>query len=247
MERKYQKPPIVEVVCEFRFIPSEPWDLTVPGLVYGRMRKNFPIRRQVRKTEMLEVRDAAEIRPEIRIQDWMRFLREDEKAFVQIGPDLIAVNHLEPYPTWEGFEPIVHQCFEEYSDTTKPKGVRRIGLRYINRIELASEQIELEDYFLIYPHVGPDLPQQFPVCIAGIEVPYQDGRDTLRLQLTSAEPKAPGNVAFLLDLDYFLARAEALEITSALEWVSDAHKVVQGAFEACLTDRLRKEFEPIEE
>lgn len=37
-EIKYGNPPIVEVVAEFRFIPSEPWDLTVPGLVYDHLR-----------------------------------------------------------------------------------------------------------------------------------------------------------------------------------------------------------------
>lgn len=29
--RRYSNPPIEEAVCEFRFLPAEEWDLTMPG------------------------------------------------------------------------------------------------------------------------------------------------------------------------------------------------------------------------
>ena len=43
-EFKYRKSPIVEVVCEFRFLPGEPWDAAIPGLVYSKLADVFPKR-----------------------------------------------------------------------------------------------------------------------------------------------------------------------------------------------------------
>jgi uncharacterized protein (TIGR04255 family) len=246
MERKYRKPPIAEVVCEFRFIPGNPWDLTVPGLLYEKLQGQFPKRQLVKKAESRDVAEANGIRKEISLETWARFLRNDEKAFTQVGPDLLSVNHLEPYPTWEGFEPLIRQCFDAYKAAASPRGIRRIGLRYVNRVEISYPEIEKKDYLQFYPYVGPDLPQQFEAFIAGIQVPFEGDRDTLRLQLTSAELQTQGNVAFLLDLDYFLSKPEAVDFQGVFDWVRVAHEHILTVFEACLTDRLREQFEPEE-
>lgn len=36
--RKYKNPPIVEALCEFRFVPSDEWNLTVPGLIFQELK-----------------------------------------------------------------------------------------------------------------------------------------------------------------------------------------------------------------
>lgn len=46
----------------------------------------------------------------------------------------------------------------------------------------------------------------------------------------------------LLDIDYFLNRAQGVEVESALEWVEEAHHRVEEIFEGCITDQLRKVF-----
>ncbi len=40
--RVYKNPPILEAVCEFRFVPGSPWDWTIPGLFFGRVCDEFP-------------------------------------------------------------------------------------------------------------------------------------------------------------------------------------------------------------
>ncbi len=239
---RYVMPPIVEVVCEFRFVPSEPWDLTVPGLLYDRLREKFPRKRLLKVFEGEATAETSGIRQEIRLTDRMQFLREDEKAFVQVGPDLLAVNHLAPYPTWEGFVPLVQDAFDGYRAVAQPSGLRRIGLRYINRIVIPGNPLELADYLNFRPFIGPDLPQMMSGFILGVQSPFDDGRDILRLQLTTDEPDEPDSLAVLLDMDYFLARPEAVSLPTALDWAEMAHGRVQEVFEACLSDRLRQMF-----
>lgn len=205
MRRTYKKPPIQEVVCEFRFAAGEPWDLTVAGLIYERVRSTFPKRRVLTSVETEVGTGEGEVKQQIRLQERAQFLREDEKAFLQIGPNLLAVNHLAPYPTWEQFVPLVRAGFYAYVEIAKPKGLSRLGLRYINRIEPGGERIALEEYFAFRPFVGESLPQDFGNFRVGVESAYEDGRDWLRLQLATAAGQS-GRLAFILDLDYFTAK-----------------------------------------
>ena|SRR5215207_7513665 len=46
VRRIYKDPPIIEALCEFQFVPSQPWDLTIPGLFYREVKSEFPKRRQ---------------------------------------------------------------------------------------------------------------------------------------------------------------------------------------------------------
>ena len=172
----------------------------------------------------------------------LQFLREDEKAFVQVGPDLLAVNHLALYPTWEGFLPLVQDALVAYAAIAQPRGLRRIGLRYVNRIAIPTNPVDLADYLNFRPFIGPGLPQRMSGFILGVQVPYDDGRDILRLQLTTDEPGALDSVVVLLDMDYFMAQPEAVLLPKALEWIEIAHARVQEAFEACINNRLRTLF-----
>jgi uncharacterized protein (TIGR04255 family) len=60
---------------------------------------------------------------ELHVGDLAQFLKEDELAFVQIGPGILSVNHLAPYPTWALYKPLIAQAFNEYVQITMPAGI----------------------------------------------------------------------------------------------------------------------------
>jgi uncharacterized protein (TIGR04255 family) len=245
MGKKYRNPPIVEALCEFRFEPGVPWDMAIPGLVYEKVRDRFPKRRQVRAVEISVAAGPGGIEQQVVTTDRMQFLREDEKALIQVGPNLLAVNHLKPYPTWQEFLPLIRQGFDAYLEVANPKSIQRVGLRYINRIEIPGQRIQLEDYFEFRPFIGPNLPQDFGPFIVGIQVPYTDSRDMLRLQVANAAAETPDIVAIMLDLDYFLAQPGGVSKEQVFQWIEVAHSRVEEVFEACITDRLRQMFEEV--
>lgn len=244
MGRRYRNPPIIEALCEFRFEPSASWDLTIPGLIYEKTREGFPRRHQAKAFEVSVAASPGGVEQQVLTTDRVQFLREDEKALIQVGPNLLAVNHLKPYPTWQDFLPLIRQGFDAYLEVASPKGIQRVGLRYINRIEIPGQRIELEDYFEFRPFVGPKLPQDFGSFIVGIQVPYENSRDSLRL-LANAAVETPNIFAVMLDLDYFLAQPGQVHLGNVFEWVEVAHSRVEEVFEACITDRLRETFEEV--
>src|SRR5947209_10384383 len=88
----------------------------------------------------------------------VRFLDVDGKALVQIGQNLLTVNHLKPYPSWKEFLPLIEFGFRTYCGVTDAKRLRHIGIRYINRFEIQGQNINLDRYLKFRPYVTSDLP-----------------------------------------------------------------------------------------
>jgi len=245
-EKTYNNPPVIEALCEFQF-ESNSWDLAVPGLIYERVKDTFPKRRSAKVVSVSLSPQKEGIEQQVQTEERVRFLREDENALIQVGRWFLAINHLKPYSSWREFLGLIEQGLTAYREIAAPKRIRRVGLRYINRIEIREKSIELEDYFHFRPFIGPELPHNIDAFISGIQVPFEGSRDTLKLQLTSTTAKDPNAIATILDLDYFLVKAGAVAPDNVLEWVDAAHERVVECFEASIAERLKERFEEVKE
>jgi len=247
MGKKYRNPPLVEAICEFRLTQNTHWDLMIPGLFYEGVKNEFPHREQRSVQELQLIQGPQGIRQELRVSERALLFSPDRKLVIQLGPHILVVNALKPYPTWEGFKPRIEMAWKKLQEIVDVQGLERIGLRYINRIELPQkEEIRLSDYFDFYPTIGPRLPQIMASFIVGAEFSYEEGRDRCRVQLTPAADSGSGEKsAFILDIDYFLAQPQAVEVSEALQWVEEAHARVKEIFEGCITDKLRELFEEV--
>lgn len=245
MSRKYSNPPIVEALCEFQFIPSQPWDMTIPGLLYEKINGEFSEKKQQMGFGVGFQPKEGGIEQKVEMSQRIQFLRPDKSALVQVGPDLLTVNHLKSYPTWEAFKPLILNNLRKYQEVAKPKGFKRIGLRYINKIGFDKRPIELTDYFNYYPFIPTELPQMHEAINVRVEIPYEDGSDHLLLTLTGIIPEQPDVLALLLDLDYIMAVPERIPLDQASDWIEKAHTRVENAFEACITDKCRSHFSEV--
>jgi len=244
MGRKYKNPPVVEALCEFQFIPNQPWDMTIPGLMYEKIKTEFPdkqeqigINIQSRPTEK-GLEQKIEPAP-LKIQ----FFKKDKSALVQLAPNLLVINCLKPYPSWEEFKSLIIKKLEVYREITNPKGFKRIGLRYINIFEFNKPQIELKDYFRYYPPIPDTLPQNPSSFLTKVELPVEKGHAMLIISLRSAIPNKPDSLSILLDIDYAMVTPEHILIQDISNWLEKAHQKVEDAFEGCITDKARELFE----
>ena len=244
VSRQYSNPPIIEAVCEFRFTTDTEWDLTIAGLVYDQVKNDFPNKEERAVREVTISGGPKGMEQQVRTTQRMVFLTTDKKTLIQVGPHLLAVNRLKPYPSWDEFKPQIEKAFAALNHTLEQvRGLERIGLRYINRIEIPSKTVDLDQYFEFRPFLGERLPQNMTGFIIGCMLPFFESRDVCKVQLTNAVPEQPDTGAFLLDLDYFVTKPQAVSPDQALEWVETAHAKVESLFEGCISDRLRKLFE----
>ena len=122
MSKQYQNPPVVEALCEFRFAKDCISDPAIPGLLYSKknISDHFPIRdkRIVQELKIHQEKDQQLIQ-EVMITSWAMFLSEDRLALIQVSPSLLSVNVLRPYPTWQSFQPMILNVFNELTELVK--------------------------------------------------------------------------------------------------------------------------------
>ena len=253
MSRQYPNPPIREAVCEFRYQEDGHWDGASPGLVYSAMATEFPRRLADKKPAGPAT---AAVEPPTSLPPWLqrlelrfgpqgplRFWREsDESGYIAVAPYRLSVHYFRPYPSWEGFREIIGKAAQAYQDVLKPTRAQRIGLRYINDINLGQMTVTLEEFFDFYPFVGHNIPQMLSRFHCLGQFDFEDARDSLILQIaTTPQPEGP-NAHVTLDLDYFLAQPNNFELTETTKWLEEAHANLQRVFEGCLKDSARALF-----
>lgn len=242
MRRKYNNPPLAEALCEFQFIPSQPSDMTIPGIFYEKISANFPIKQPQFGLGVNFQAQEGGLAQKVEMSQRMQFFRSDKVALMQLGTDLLTVNHLKPYPGWEDFKPMISEGIQIYRDVAKPKSLKQIGLRYINKIEIPEIPAEVTDYFEFYPFIPKSLPQDHESFQSVVEFPYEKGRDKLVVILASIFPEKQNTVLILMELQYVMVMPERISLDDVPDWIEQAHEVISNAFEACITDKSRKIF-----
>jgi len=245
MGRRYKNPPIIEALCEFRLQPDTQWDLTTPGLIYDRVKDAFESREGGIVQEMQITSGKDGFNQQTRTREVVRMFSKDKNRFMQVGPRLLSVHTLQPYPSWAMFKPLIERAFTALTETTNADAFQRVGLRYINRIEIAQQSVDLDDYFEFRPFLGQNLPQKTISFIVGCLLPYSDGRDVCKVEFTTAARGQPDQCSFILDLDYSNLSSEAVPIGGSLNWIENAHDKVTSLFEGCITDQSRKIFQEV--
>lgn len=243
MERKYKKPAIMEAVFECRFLPGADWDQTIPGLVYDKLRDKYP-KKDTRVLQEFQLSQTSDhVVQNVNAKVLAVFKSDDGKRFIQIGPNMVSVNVLEPYPTWEVFYPMITETLETLSKIVPLQGIERAGLRYINKFTFNDSKITLDDYFTFGLKRSPELPPTMSEFIIGGLFKVDEDQDLCRIQLASEKPEIPNTLSTILDIDYFSKAKNQVPFENLFKWADNAHNHITTFFENCISDNLREMME----
>jgi uncharacterized protein (TIGR04255 family) len=249
MRKEYSKPPIVEKVCQFLLTPDTPWDVTIPGQIYNEVKQEFTIKEPgvLRRVRITPPRQGT---PEVEKTDGVRFFTHDKKKLIQLTPRNLAINCLKPCPTWDEFKLMIEKVYDILTNVTQFERFQAIKLIYVNRIEIpisSEKKTKIENYFDFRPFLGQNLPEDMLAFVVGSLLPFNEYRDICDVNLTSLMPEKPEpeHGAFLLKLDYYPAKPNAIPVTDAVEWLEKAHENIVTTFEGCITNPLREIFKEV--
>ena len=236
MGDKLLSPPLIEALCEFRFAQSGPWDWTFPGRLYNQLGAEFSLRSQVDGVGVqIQFGPGKPVSSEIvKGPDRIQMKRTDGSAMVQIGPHLLAVNHLPPYPDWESFRTLILRVFKEYIQLSGECSLERIGLRYINQIPLTEDKPKLEAVISVTPSLKGALDRPLVGFYQRYEILY-DSPNGVLIHQTGIQQTEQGTT-LMLDLDFGTKELQGVCDQSAVSnWLDAAHGVVYDCFVASLT------------
>jgi len=241
--RKYKNPPVVEALCEIYFYESK-WDGTLPGLFFEKVRENYPKKRELEQIGVqVSVSKEAQATQVQRGGRRIQFIKEDGSQLIQIENNLLVINQLRPYPRFEDWKPVVDRMLKHYSEVAQPKGIRQVGMRYINRIIIPAAKFKMEDYFTLYPEVPESLGAMHGKFMMRLEIPPKHKGHRLMVTFGTAPPESPETSVEMLDIYDIFVLPQPFPIEDVDKYIIEAHENIEAAFENSITRKTRELFE----
>ena len=170
----------------------------------------------------------------------------DQADIMLVFPDGVAAARLAPYPGWEHLRARARTAWAEWRRNVTYSALKRIGIRYINRIDVPIKQAEIldiETYLRFAPRV-PDFSKQ-PLNGFMVQATRPTDLEHWSVSITSTiMSPAPliNHASMVLDIDVF--RTEQIPGRDADLWdcIDTVRPLKNAIFEACITDEARKLF-----
>jgi uncharacterized protein (TIGR04255 family) len=242
--RIYKNPPIQEALCDVQVVLREPWTFTATTTLVEALAETYPgepdfamdLQMQIAATpagmpQTLQIQTPA---PKYRVKS------SDGTKVVTFGPQGLSVHVLAPYEGWELFSERINDALAHYTSVAVVEGAKRVSVRYINRIHIDSERVELGDFFVSPPGVpGVDVAvNEFLMRVKG-----SDDHGT-SVAWTAASDLSADPAAFILDIEAARAYdAEPLPVSSLADQIDELRNVERDAFEASLMSSLKDTFD----
>ncbi|MDE3068090.1 MAG: TIGR04255 family protein [Verrucomicrobiota bacterium] len=158
------KAPIVEAVIQIHARPEASW---AENEIVGILRPKIPeykkavSRKQIRHQVKLNANQPPEAIEENLGWHGLVCQTEDGKHGVQFNRDGFIFHRFSPYQKWEQFFNEALRLWKIYLEIARPVEAQRIGLRFINKIDLPPKEVNFEDYIRPHPETPFDLELPF--------------------------------------------------------------------------------------
>lgn len=236
---KYSNSPIKEAVFDIQVTGLE--NITEEDIekLHVLFEENYP---QKKKTLNIfgdfEIRQNNEITNNTKTQfRGVIFSNEKNNRQVQFRVDGFTLNFLSPYSDWVEFYNEAFLLWEIYFNGLKPKKINRIGLRYINKINIPLPLFSFQEYILNMPPIPKSLPQFYNSFFMQIQVPC-DNKEYNAVITETIETPTKELIPFILDIDIFK------EINNNFEFMDFNYmrSMKNLIFEDFITDKTRNLF-----
>jgi uncharacterized protein (TIGR04255 family) len=248
MASQYRNPPIREAICEFYF--ENPISNELIKAIGESMKSDFPLHKHNNEplTEYkVELKQGATVTtetvsPSIENQRFQWFSANRDMLF-QIQGNVLTVNKLPPYHTFDSFYNNVEKVLLTYLNITGTKKIFRVGLRKVNYISFNGSDIPITDYFewtmnLPYPNTLNNYAMKVSIA--------HDNQSRLELSLAPLLfGTLHGKTVFVFDLYYKKHGEVEADPTAIKTMFYEANSMVRKWFEGCLKDKLKQMFEPV--
>ncbi len=239
----FAKAPVHEALLDIQVVlPPNPDNLDFK--LFGRgLEDRFPDRKErLQFVQNLQLAADQQQAPPIRSIEGYLFTSTKDGKIVQARRDGFTFNKLRPYSKWDDFSAEGRELWQRFVGFAHPVAVKRLGLRYINRIEIPENLTDLRDLCLLFPDVPMGVPQAWSEFFQRFATIREDGSPSI-VTLAIDIPTPPNQPAIILDIDV-VCHLQNSEVAANAIWPHfERMRVLKNEiFDASLTSRAKDMF-----
>ena len=238
----YRKPPIVEAILEFQFDQEISFERvqkasTKFASAYPTSETEFEIQGNIELGSQKSTINQRTI--------GVKLSSKDQSKVILARIRSVGFAELAPYSGWANFIASAKQNFSTWQKSIGNQKISRIGLRYINRIDIPNNGTGIipAEYVTMHPpKPGIGLINQIDFYTMQVQMPL--GVDNLHVTVNTATIASPVPAAnsLLLDLDLYTTVDIPRREDHLWERVEGMRTQKNATFEACITDASRELF-----
>lgn len=237
--------PITEALIDIQVSFQSPPSLSTFESFHEALKGSLPVKeaRHVVKSSTRFVKGVPQQTiPDEPYIDGYRFRSPESNKILQCRQDGFTFNKLKPYENWEVFRTEANEYWKLFIEKVAPVKVNRLGLRYINRIELPLPFIDFKEYLLSAPEVAPKLPQSLSHFFMSFSIPYPEHGAMAIITQTMENQTLPAKLPIILDIDVFQDVNFKPEDSGIWERLDLLRNIKNDIFSNSLTDKAKEMF-----
>jgi len=155
--------------------------------------------------------------------------------------DGFTFSRLYPYQSWEELQSEAKRIWEIYVDCLHPTFIKRIAVRYINKIVIPVGA-DLRDYLATNFDIAPNLPQNIADFLLRVVLPFPDEGCTAIISQTFDHPISDDRIPLIFDIDVFQGGEPSIATSTLWEQMDQLRLVKNRIFFESIQDKAIEEF-----
>jgi len=247
--RSYPRAPITEAIIDFQISPAAGCGQDGLATIVKTFLADYPeVNERFRGSLIVEFPvgegggTPVEASPRSSVQGFVAFSAGKERAF-QARLDGFSASKLAPYKTWEDFRDEARRLWLGYKQVTNPGFIRRIGLRYINRIDVPLPCTDIKEFVRTTVEVSPQLPQAVTHFYMQLHLPQPDLNANCIINSALLPRSTLMFLPVLFDIDLVRETNVPQDEIEIWELLDKMRTRKNEIFEGSITDRARSLFQ----
>lgn len=245
--RHYTRAPIVEAIVQLSFDEGA----ASPDALErseAHFRQEFAVRKPLFSYEhrIQLTPESVQTPPAIVTPAGVQLAQANGKYLLRLAPNAVSIHETSQagvYGGWKGFSSVARRVCDRFIKEAGVESVTRIGVRYLNRVDIPISTEDLRDWIVSLPDIPRGLPQLLSAFSSQITMPQPDLHgDVVAVvrQAILAQVQAD-SVPVLLDIDVVSNASTA--IANYWDTIESLHEREHLVFECSITDNVRSVIE----
>ena len=241
MAELYPHAPIVEAVIELR---TQPVPLERVKKAARRITKQYALQESLLEIQIAGMIGVDAVPKATQTEVGVQATSGDATDVVMVKVVGLTVTSRSPYLGWGGLIGRLERDWADYVRLAKPGHVDRIGVRFINRIDVPTDEgpFARDEYILITPGVPLPMDAVLKDATTLVVAHLSDTDLDLRIHVGEVEPVIIKHRSFLLDIDLYRDHEVPQQGEEIWPMLARMRDIKNQVFESLITDKARALF-----